>query len=59
MLDEAAVRGVAARWVAALDALARDAGGGGHTPSDLDLVALSQADIDELEAEFADLEVEP
>jgi non-ribosomal peptide synthase protein (TIGR01720 family) len=58
VLDEADVRAVATRWDAALDALARDAGGG-HTPSDLDLVSLSQADIDELEAEFADLEVEP
>jgi non-ribosomal peptide synthase protein (TIGR01720 family) len=58
VLDEADVRAVATRWDAALDALARGAGGG-HTPSDLDLVSLSQADIDELEAEFADLEVEP
>ncbi|SCF49035.1 non-ribosomal peptide synthase domain TIGR01720, partial [Micromonospora matsumotoense] len=52
------VRDLAGRWQAALRALAADAGSGGYTPSDLSLVELSQADIDGLEAEFADLEAE-
>jgi non-ribosomal peptide synthase protein (TIGR01720 family) len=61
VLTEADVRAVAGRWEAALADLVRRTAdsGGGYTPSDLDLVALSQADIDELEADFADLEVEP
>ncbi|MGW1751353.1 amino acid adenylation domain-containing protein [Streptomyces sp. NPDC002092] len=48
------VHALADRWLAELTAQA--AGGtreaGGHTPSDLPLVSLSQAEIDELEAEF-------
>ncbi|MES5820832.1 amino acid adenylation domain-containing protein [Streptomyces sp. RG80] len=41
-------------WFAALAAQAQGGNGaaGGHTPSDLPLVSLSQAEIDELEAEF-------
>ncbi|MEW2398056.1 amino acid adenylation domain-containing protein [Streptomyces sp. NPDC046862] len=48
------VRALADRWMAALTAQAEgDTGAtGGHTPSDLPLVSLSQAEIDELEAEF-------
>ena len=49
------VRGLAEGWFAALDGLARHAEGpdaGGRTPSDLDLVSLSQDDIDEFEADF-------
>ena len=49
------VSGLAGDWFAALDGLARHAEGpdaGGHTPSDLDLVSLSQDDIDEFEADF-------
>jgi non-ribosomal peptide synthase protein (TIGR01720 family) len=56
-LDAALVRDLADRWVAALRSLAGESGGG-YTPSDLDLVDLSQDDIDGLEAEFADLESE-
>ncbi|GAA2477051.1 amino acid adenylation domain-containing protein [Streptomyces longisporus] len=48
------VHALADRWLTELTAQA--AGGtraaGGHTPSDLPLVSLSQAEIDELEAEF-------
>jgi pristinamycin I synthase-2 len=49
------VRDLAARWFAALSGLVRHTeqrGTGGHTPSDLLLVSLSQNEIDELEAEF-------
>jgi amino acid adenylation domain-containing protein/non-ribosomal peptide synthase protein (TIGR01720 family) len=49
------VQKLAERWFAALDGLARHAenpDAGGHTPSDLELVSLSQDDIDELEADF-------
>jgi non-ribosomal peptide synthase protein (TIGR01720 family) len=49
------VRELAEGWFAALDGLARHAEGpdaGGHTPSDLDLVSLSQDDIDEFENDF-------
>jgi non-ribosomal peptide synthase protein (TIGR01720 family) len=52
---EQTVRGLAEGWFAALDGLARHAeapDAGGRTPSDLELVSLSQDDIDELEAEF-------
>ncbi|MEU7753012.1 amino acid adenylation domain-containing protein [Micromonospora sp. NPDC049171] len=52
------VRELARRWQEALRALAADPGSGGYTPSDLSLVEVSQADIDSLEAEFADLESE-
>ncbi|MFG1610267.1 amino acid adenylation domain-containing protein [Actinoplanes sp. NPDC049265] len=50
------VHDLAARWRAALLALAADHRSGGHTPSDLDLVDLSQDDIDSLEADFAEWE---
>ncbi|MFF5369822.1 amino acid adenylation domain-containing protein [Streptomyces sp. NPDC013187] len=48
------VRTLADRWMAELTAQAEGGTGarGGHTPSDLPLVSLSQAEIDELEAEF-------
>jgi non-ribosomal peptide synthase protein (TIGR01720 family) len=50
------VHDLAGRWRAALRALAADQESGGHTPSDLDLVDLSQDDIDSLEADFAEWE---
>ncbi|PAZ12590.1 non-ribosomal peptide synthetase [Streptomyces sp. SA15] len=46
------VRALADLWCAELAAQAAGTPAGGHTPSDLPLVALSQAEIDELEAEF-------
>ncbi|MCD9875950.1 non-ribosomal peptide synthetase [Streptomyces guryensis] len=48
------VRALADRWLAELTAQAEGAtrAAGGNTPSDLPLVSLSQAEIDELEAEF-------
>ncbi len=48
------VRALADRWFEELTAQAERGTGerGGHTPSDLPLVSLSQAEIDELEAEF-------
>ncbi|AGZ43003.1 non-ribosomal peptide synthetase [Actinoplanes friuliensis] len=61
LLTEAQVDELAGRWRAALRALAAhaaDPDAGGHTPSDLTLVELSQDDIDSFEAEFADLESE-
>ena len=54
-LGEAEVRRVADLWFRALTGLAIHAehpDAGGHTPSDLHLVSLSQDDIDELEADF-------
>jgi non-ribosomal peptide synthase protein (TIGR01720 family) len=59
ILGEAGVQELADAWLAALEGLASYAakpGAGGHTPSDLPLVALTQAQIDELEAEFDDLD---
>lgn len=56
LLDEDAVRDLGRRWFEALDALVthvEGGSGGGHTPSDLELVALSQDEIDDFEAEFA------
>ncbi|WP_338686825.1 amino acid adenylation domain-containing protein [Streptomyces acidiscabies] len=50
--SEAEVGALADLWCAALDELSRTGPAGGHTPSDLPLVSLSQAEIDELEAEF-------
>ncbi len=53
LIGEAAVRDLAQSWFRALEALARHAvqpGAGGRTPSDLPLVALSQAEIERLEA---------
>lgn len=55
LLDEQTVADVAQRWFDALTALARHAegpGAGGRTPSDVELVALSQEEIDEFEAEW-------
>jgi non-ribosomal peptide synthase protein (TIGR01720 family) len=52
---EADVRGLAEAWFRALDALVRCAGrtgSGGRTPSDLDLVSLTQDEIDQLESEW-------
>ena len=57
LLDEAAVRELARGWFAALEALVRHAaqpGAGGRSPSDLPLVALSQAEIERLERIYAD-----
>jgi pristinamycin I synthase-2 len=50
--SEDEVRALADLWCEALTALSHTTAAGGHTPSDLPLVALSQAEIDELEAEF-------
>ncbi|MFB6849851.1 amino acid adenylation domain-containing protein [Streptomyces sp. NPDC056373] len=52
--NEDDVRTLADRWTAELTAQAEGGTGarGGHTPSDLPLVSLTQAEIDELEAEF-------
>ncbi|MFE7838954.1 amino acid adenylation domain-containing protein [Streptomyces sp. NPDC057474] len=53
LLDEAAVRDLGESWFRALEALATHAerpDAGGVTPSDLSLVSLSQAQIDQLEA---------
>lgn len=55
LLDTADVRALAEGWFAALDALVthvRELAGGGHTPSDLRLVSLTQAEIDEFEADW-------
>src|SRR6185295_19837358 len=55
LLSEAAVRDLAERWFAALAALVRHAGAagaGGRSPSDLPLVALSQAEIEGLESAY-------
>ncbi|MGH3564525.1 MAG: amino acid adenylation domain-containing protein [Pseudonocardia sp.] len=52
LLDTADVRALADGWFAALDALVahvRGQAGGGHTPSDLGLVSLTQDEIDEFE----------
>ncbi|MGH4025986.1 MAG: amino acid adenylation domain-containing protein [Pseudonocardiaceae bacterium] len=56
LFTEEAVRELAEGWFRALEALAEHAGtpsAGGHTPSDMRLVSVSQDDIDELEAEWA------
>ncbi|GJF34550.1 hypothetical protein KNE206_72500 [Kitasatospora sp. NE20-6] len=53
LLTDAEAAALADAWFAALDAIAahtRTGGGGGITPSDLDLVALKQEQIDRLEA---------
>ncbi len=55
LLDEDAVADLAQGWFDALAALVRHVdqpGAGGQTPSDLALVSLSQAEIDEFEAEW-------
>ncbi|GAB6901774.1 non-ribosomal peptide synthetase [Kineosporia succinea] len=54
-LPEETVKTLARTWFDALAGLEQHAAApdaGGHTPSDLDLVELTQDDIDELEAEF-------
>ncbi|MEU5713241.1 amino acid adenylation domain-containing protein [Streptomyces flaveolus] len=58
LFDETAVRALAAGWFDALRALTESVRArqtGGFTPSDLDLVSLSQDEIDDLEAELRDL----
>ncbi|WP_432139871.1 condensation domain-containing protein, partial [Streptomyces sp. bgisy154] len=58
LFEEAEVRALAAGWFDALRALThgvRAPEAGGFTPSDLDLVSLSQGEIDDLEAELRDL----
>ncbi|HEU5475882.1 MAG TPA: amino acid adenylation domain-containing protein [Actinophytocola sp.] len=55
LLGEESVRELADAWFAALAGLATHAarpGAGGHTPSDLGMVELSQEEIDEFEAEW-------
>ncbi|GAA2084311.1 hypothetical protein GCM10009801_45360 [Streptomyces albiaxialis] len=57
-LPEATAAGVAEAWFRALRALAahaRDPEAGGHTPSDVDLLALSQDEIDEFEADMSEM----
>ncbi len=58
LFDETEVRALAAGWFDALRALTESVRArrtGGFTPSDLDLVSLSQDEIDDLEAELRDL----
>ncbi|MFF5965053.1 amino acid adenylation domain-containing protein [Streptomyces collinus] len=50
--SEDEVDALAGLWFEALTTLTHTTPAGGHTPSDLPLVSLSQAEIDELEAEF-------
>ena len=57
LLGEDDVRDLAQGWFRVLAAIVRHAarpGAGGHTPSDLPLVALSQAEIELLEKSYAD-----
>ena len=59
LLSEEAVSDLAQGWFGALEALVRHSakpGAGGHTPSDLPLVSVSQAEIDRLEAGYPKLE---
>ena len=59
LLSEAAVRDLAERWFAVLAALvghAAQAGAGGRSPSDLPLVALTQAEIERLERRYPRIE---
>ena len=59
LLSEEAVSDLARGWFGALEALVRHTakpGAGGHTPSDLPLVSVSQAEIDRLEADYPKLE---
>src|SRR5207247_6918352 len=56
---EAAVRDLGERWFRTLEALVRHAaapGAGGRSPSDLPLVALSQAEIEGLESRYPQIE---
>jgi len=57
LLTEAEVRELADLWFAALDGLVRHAsqdGAGGFTPSDIDLVSVSQEELDEFASELED-----
>ena len=59
LLDEAAVRDLAATWFRALTALVRHAaqpGAGGRSPSDLALVDLTQGEIERLESHYRRIE---
>jgi amino acid adenylation domain-containing protein/non-ribosomal peptide synthase protein (TIGR01720 family) len=59
LLSEQAVSDLAQGWFQALEALvsyAAKPGSGGHTPSDIPLLSLSQAEIDQLEAHYPNLE---
>ncbi|MGE0155319.1 MAG: condensation domain-containing protein, partial [Reyranellaceae bacterium] len=59
LLGRGEVEALAERWVRTLEALASHAGqpgAGGLTPSDLDLVTLSQAEIEGLEARLGAIE---
>ena len=59
LLSEEAVSDLARGWFEALEALVRHTakpGAGGHTPSDLPLVSVSQAEIDRLEADYPNFE---
>ncbi len=59
LFSAAAVRDLAERWFMALEALVRHAavpGAGGRTPSDLPLLALSQAEIERLERAHPQIE---
>ena len=59
LLSEEAVSELARGWFGALEALVGHSakpGAGGHTPSDFALVALSQGEIDRLEADYPQLE---
>ena len=59
LLSEEAVRDLAQGWFGALEALvgyAAQPGAGGHTPSDFPLVTLSQAEIEQLEANYPNFE---
>ncbi|MBP2473028.1 amino acid adenylation domain-containing protein/non-ribosomal peptide synthase protein (TIGR01720 family) [Crossiella equi] len=57
VLTEPEVRELAELWLAALRGLVRhvEAGGGGHTPADFPLVALTQAEVDRLPAGVTDV----
>ncbi|MFC6065411.1 non-ribosomal peptide synthetase [Streptomyces ochraceiscleroticus] len=58
LFDEDEIAALAAAWFRMLGALAEHAAApdaGGHTPSDLTLAALSQDEIDDLEAELRDI----
>ena len=60
LVPEAAVRDLAERWFAALEALVAPCGSkpgaGGRSPSDLPLVSLSQAEIERLESTSGPIE---
>ncbi|MFL5071599.1 MAG: amino acid adenylation domain-containing protein, partial [Xanthobacteraceae bacterium] len=58
-VTEEAVRELAERWFAALEALVHHAsrpGAGGRSPSDVPLVTLSQAEIERLESRYPQIE---